>query len=176
MKLQDYLISEKMTVKQKRNIFLFRVRMADYGENYPSRSILPIPCLMCHLHRDCQAHSVSCQETMKNVRTRGNYNEIFSNSISENTAIMIEEIIETRNKQAELSWREEQGKQAELSWGTNQALMVKYAYKAHVHLRPGHTRWLPEPSVLPIFADCRSIDLYDQYFILILSNIGIWNR
>ena len=103
LKLQDYLISEKMTVKQKRNIFLFRVRMADYGENYPNRSILPIPCRMCHLHRDCQAHSVSCQETMNNIRTRGNYNEIFSNSISEDTAIMIEEILETRRKQAEPS-------------------------------------------------------------------------
>ena len=114
LKLQDYLISEKMTVKQKRNIFLFRVRMADYGENYPNRSILPIPCRMCHLHRDCQAHSVSCQETMNNIRTRGNYNEIFSNSISEDTAIMIEEILETRRKQAEPSWREEKRKQAEL--------------------------------------------------------------
>ena len=89
---------------------------------------------------------------------------------------MIEEILETRRKQAEPSWREEQWKQAELSWETNQALMVKYAYKAHVHLRPGHTRWLPEPSVLPIFADFRSIDLDDQYFIVISSNIGIWNR
>ena len=54
---------------------------------------------------------------MKNVKAEGNYNEIFSNKISKETACMLDQIIESRKNK--------------LGWA-----MVKtenHAYKAHVH-------------------------------------------
>ena len=97
LEIQNYLSSEEITLAQKRNIFLFRTRMADYGENYGGGSSqLTIPCKICLLHSDCQAHSVTCHETLKGVTKKGNYKEIFTNKISTDTAIMLHEITEAR--------------------------------------------------------------------------------
>ena len=48
------------------------------------------------MHVDSQNHAVNCFETMKNVKVRGNYDEIFTNSISVETAAMLEKILEFR--------------------------------------------------------------------------------
>ena len=95
LKTQDYLLSEDLTTVQKRLIFLFRTRMADYSENFRGTNF-PSPCKICGMHVDSQSHSVICFETIKNVKTLGNYNEIFLNNISRETAIMLEEITEIR--------------------------------------------------------------------------------
>ena len=97
MEIQNYLSSEEITLSQKRNIFLFRTRMADYEENFSSGSIQQItPCRICLMHGDSQAHSVEYYETLKSVTKKGNYKEIFSNRISTDTAIMLHEISEAR--------------------------------------------------------------------------------
>ena len=97
MEIQKYLLSEEITLAQKRNIFLLRTRMADYEQNYSGGSSqLITPCRICLLHSDCQAHSVKCYETLKSVTKKGNYTEIFSNRISTDTAIMLHEITEAR--------------------------------------------------------------------------------
>ena len=57
LKTQDYLLSDDTTVKQKRNLFLFRTRMADYNDNFRGGN-LPLPCKICKLHLDSQSHSV----------------------------------------------------------------------------------------------------------------------
>ena len=102
LKIQNYLVSEDILVSQKRNIFLFRTRMAEYGQNYPA-GFHTIPCKMCGLHTDCQIHSTNCKETMRKVRVHGNYNEIYTDNISKNTALMLQQILEVRKKQDELS-------------------------------------------------------------------------
>ena len=94
--IKSYLISDELSLSQKRNIFLFRSRMADYSENYRDGTNVVKPCRICKSHSDCQTHSVSCQLTLKSVKARGNYSEIFSNNISSNTAKMLEEITEVR--------------------------------------------------------------------------------
>ena len=68
LKMQEYILSEEITTDQKRNLFSFRTRMAEFSENYRSGNDV-LPCKMCDLHTDCQAHSVSCHETMKHVRS-----------------------------------------------------------------------------------------------------------
>ena len=94
--IQSYLISDELSLSQKRNIFLFRSRMADYSENYRDGTNVVKPCRICKSHSDCQTHSVSCQLTLKSVKARGNYSEIFSNNISSNTSKILEEITEVR--------------------------------------------------------------------------------
>ena len=34
LKIQDYLVSEELSLAQKQNIFLFRTRMSDFHENF----------------------------------------------------------------------------------------------------------------------------------------------
>ena len=99
-KMQDYLESDEISTAQKRNIFLYRTRMADYSENYPESSTVK-PCRMCGLHTDCQAHSFDCFETMKNTTKEGNYSEIFTNKISKETAILLEKITQIRKNKLE---------------------------------------------------------------------------
>ena len=97
LKIQDYLVTEKFSVEQKRIIFLFRTRMADYSENYRGQGPQK-PCRICKLHVDSQTHSVNCAATLQNIRTKGNYNEIFSSNISIETAMMLQQILEYRDK------------------------------------------------------------------------------
>ena len=95
LKIQDYLISEDISTAQKRIVFQFRTRMADYNENYGSSET---PCRICSLHRDCQSHSVKCYETMKSVSVKGHYDEIFTSKISKETAKMLTEIMTSRQE------------------------------------------------------------------------------
>ena len=93
LEMQNYLVTEEITTEQKRIIFQFRTRMSEFDENYGNSEN---PCKMCFFHRDSQSHSVNCNETMRNVKSKGNYNEIFANKVSKETARMLEEILETR--------------------------------------------------------------------------------
>ena len=89
LKIQKYLESEELTVNQKRNIFALRTRMADFGENFRNGGP-SIPCKMCGLHVDSQTHAVNCQEILNSVKVTGNYQEIFTDNISRETAKMLE--------------------------------------------------------------------------------------
>ena len=71
LKIQNYLISEEMSVSQKRNIFHFRTRMADFGQHFPA-GFHTIPCKMFGLQTDCQTHSSNCYETMRMVKQEEN--------------------------------------------------------------------------------------------------------
>ena len=96
LKMQNYLLSEDISVEQKRTIFLFRTRMAQFSENYKENNQIVKPCQICKMHMDSQAHSIVCVETMRHVKHRGNYEEIFTNNISSETANMLQEILEYR--------------------------------------------------------------------------------
>ena len=43
-----------------------------------------------------QIHSIQCVDLMKNIKNKGNYNEIFTNNISYETAAMLMEITDFR--------------------------------------------------------------------------------
>ena len=95
LQVQDYLLSTEITTEQKRNLFLFRTRMANNLENFRNGDMAQ-PCKMCHLFRDSQSHGVNCYETMKYVKIKGNLQEIYTNNISRETGIMITQIMEAR--------------------------------------------------------------------------------
>ena len=88
--MQTYLMSEELTVEQKRTIFLCRIRMAVFAENYRASSDSVTPCIVCKSHRDCLSHAVQCHETLKRVKARENYH------ISRHSAIMLQEISKVR--------------------------------------------------------------------------------
>ena len=45
---------------------------------------------------DSQAHRVNCLEVQKNVKKQGNYQEIFTDNISNDKTTMLEEIMKYR--------------------------------------------------------------------------------
>ena len=94
---QDYLLSDETTTQQKRNLFLFRTRMADFNDNFRGGNE-PLPCRICGMHLDSQSHSVKCEMTVKKFNYKGDYNEIFHNNITKETAIFLEQLIEFRKK------------------------------------------------------------------------------
>ena len=51
---------------------------------------------VCDLHIDSQIHVVNCFETMRFVKTVGNYEDIYTNTISSETAKMFKQIDELR--------------------------------------------------------------------------------
>ena len=52
---------------------------------------------------ESQTHCENCSITMTNVRTKGNYNEIFLNNISSETAMMLQQVVAYRdNKLGEI--------------------------------------------------------------------------
>ena len=95
LKIQDYLLSEEISVQQKRILFQFRTRMSNFADNFRGPNP-PVPCKICCMHVDSQNHAVNCVETMKNVKETGKYEEIFTNNISVGTAGMLEKLVEYR--------------------------------------------------------------------------------
>ena len=100
LKIQEYLISEAFSIEEKRILFHYRTRMANYSENFRGKSPSK-PCKICLFHTDSQGHSVRCAETLKKVKTVGKYDEIFTNNISKETAQMLKEIEEYRSEYLE---------------------------------------------------------------------------
>ena len=95
LKIQKYLLAEELSVNQKQTIFAFRTRMSDFSENFRNGGP-STPCKICNLHIDSQAHGVNCPEVLKNVNKTGNYQEIFTDNISSDTATMLEAIMKYR--------------------------------------------------------------------------------
>ena len=96
LKIQNYLVSEELSLSQKQNIFAFRTRKSEFSENFRYGGPF-IPCKLCHLHVDSQNHAINCEEVRKSVKQKtGNYQEIFTHNISSETATMLEEIMKLR--------------------------------------------------------------------------------
>ena len=54
-----------------------------------------------HMHIDCPAHSVVYSETPKNICKAGKYEEMYTNNISRETAVMLHQIVEHRRDKFE---------------------------------------------------------------------------
>ena len=100
LNIQTYLMSEELSVEQKRIIFHFRTRMANFAENFRGQNP-SIPCKICLMHVDSQEHGVNCTVTKKSLKKAGKYEEIFTNNITVATAQMLQELVEFRKEQLE---------------------------------------------------------------------------
>ena len=82
LKLQKYLHSEHFTVKECQTIFAYRTRMSNYGGNFGQTSVCPL----CENHSDVQNFIFHCTKIQENIQVRGNYSNLFSENIKEETA------------------------------------------------------------------------------------------
>ena len=95
LKIQTYFTETKFTTQMKQQIFSYRVRMADFGENFRGQRdqvLCPFKCP----DRDSQQHSYVCEKITSKTTITGDYNEIFNDSISLHVGKTIYNILHTR--------------------------------------------------------------------------------
>lgn len=67
-KLQSYFFNENLDIKTIRNVFKFRTRMLEFGQNFKGYR-LEVPCpLGCLNSNDCQTHLFSCEKVVNNIQ------------------------------------------------------------------------------------------------------------
>ena len=88
---QDYLTRNNLSAKEAQLTFSYRVRMADYKENYRGNSG-HTPCPLCLSHLDTQSMCMTCPTIQENVSVKGNYEQIFSNNITKDLVKSLEDI------------------------------------------------------------------------------------
>ena len=97
IKMQDYTKSESINLKDALNLFKFRTRMAEFGENFRAGAS-QILCPLCQEDWDSQAHSFQCKEIKKEVEMKIELREVYSNKISNEAAKTITKIMDVRKK------------------------------------------------------------------------------
>ena len=100
LKMQNYLLSEELKSNEKKLLFKYRTRMAEYGENYRAGRT-HVMCPLCNLHFDNQEMSYQCEVIRAEVTVTGRLENIFEENISVETAKMIMKITEVRKSRLE---------------------------------------------------------------------------
>ena len=82
--MQNYFKLENINAEEARTLFMYRTRMAKYGENFRGQTG-PVSCPLCGLHLDSQVMAYNnCLVIKQNISLEGNYSDIFKNIISNN--------------------------------------------------------------------------------------------
>ena len=83
LKLQKYLKSDRIPVREAKNLYRYRVKVANFkanfGERYQSKG-----CPFCFVHLDTQPHAMQCVNVKDLVNTEGEYRKIFGENIPSN--------------------------------------------------------------------------------------------
>ena len=93
---QEYLTNSDLTVQQAQLIFKYRVRMANYSENFRGYSG-HTPCPLCLAHLDSQAMCMTCPTIRENVTIEGSYTQIFTNKITKELVKTVEAVDKYRD-------------------------------------------------------------------------------
>ena len=80
LKMQKYFSDSQLNINNKRDIFAFRTRMAEFGENYRGQRSYVICPYLCY-QKDSQAHSFQCTGVTDKIEVNGQYSDIFKNDI-----------------------------------------------------------------------------------------------
>ena len=83
LKLQNYLKAKNIPVYEAKNLFKFRVRSAQFKENFGDR-FEDKRCPLCLSHLDTQALSIQCDKVKEKIEIDGNYMDIFRENIPSN--------------------------------------------------------------------------------------------
>ena len=92
LEMQNYLKLGNMNNYQAQTLFRYRVRMANYGENFRGKKEV-ILCPLCSKHLDGQQISFeNCQVLKENIKMTGNYSQIFNPSVPQELVIILVQI------------------------------------------------------------------------------------
>ena len=101
LELQNYLKLESLNTTEAQTLFRYRVRMANYGENFRGKENA-ILCPLCYTHLDSQKMCFeNCPVLRQNITISGSYDQIFNTSVSTEvvqTLSMIDKFREENSK------------------------------------------------------------------------------
>ena len=98
---QNYLTRGDLNFEQKKTIFLFRTRMANFGENFRGGRPSTL-CPLCSSHVDCQFEALKCPIILQEVEKKMTIDEstkienIFMENISQSTIKLVMLVTEIR--------------------------------------------------------------------------------
>ena len=95
LSLQKYLKSDDIPVYEAKNLFRYRVKVADLKENYGNRFEDKV-CPLCSIHMDTLTHSVQCVTVKDSVSIKGNYSDIYKEVIPRNISKTLYDISKLR--------------------------------------------------------------------------------
>ena len=95
LELKPYFKLPGIKVEQVRNLFKFRTRMAPFGDNFKGGRE-SVCCPLCKENVDSQSHSFNCKVLKEEIEIKCDLSEIYTDTISLETAETVTKIIETR--------------------------------------------------------------------------------
>ena len=100
LKMQRYMLNDELNPNQKKILFKFRTRMAEFGENYRGGRAQVI-CPLCNVHLDNQEMSYQCPQIKSEVQIEGKIEDIYKEEINVKTVKTIAKITEVRKSRQE---------------------------------------------------------------------------
>ena len=99
LKMQSYLSNELLSLEEKRTIFKFRSRMADFGDNFKAGRTFTI-CPLCKLHFDSQLLCLQCPAIKKVLGVDANLNidDVYSDEVSVKSARILVQVVNERQR------------------------------------------------------------------------------
>ena len=94
---QNYFMQPGLRTEEKRCIFRWRTRMENFGENF-REGRTDVPCPLCTNHLDNQALSVQCEVIKKELKSKGNIENVYRDDIKEETVELVTKISKLRKK------------------------------------------------------------------------------
>ena len=102
LKLQNYLGNNGFSYEEKKLIFQYRTRMANYGQNFRAGRLITY-CPLCSSHPDSQFELLNCPIIIEKVRNDKRVDhskliiDIYSDEISSNTVKFLKSVQEARS-------------------------------------------------------------------------------
>ena len=80
LKMQEYLVSSKFSMEDKKIILRWRIFMERFEKNFRAgRKEEDLMCPLCFLHPDSQSEAFRCRILTRIIEINGNYEDIFGN-------------------------------------------------------------------------------------------------
>ena len=103
LKVQNYLFDSDIIFEEKRLIFMFRTRMANFWGNFKGNRPETL-CPLCGEHIDCQSLILQCPIVRQQLEGKIDLNQlttiedIFWENISERTFMIVKTALDARSK------------------------------------------------------------------------------
>ena len=97
LKLQSYFTLPGITVDEVRNMFKFRVRMTQFGENFRGDSDMVL-CPLCNIHLDNQPMSLQCPVLKEKTKLEYKMSITNSENLTLLAAQSVTKMLKTRRK------------------------------------------------------------------------------
>ena len=97
--MQDYLVSDKLSLSEKRLLYMLRVRMIEVKNNFSSKYGDKLECSLCLNHIEDQENLLKCSEIVSEVNTSEiTYRDIYGTLEKQAEAIKIwKQVLKVRN-------------------------------------------------------------------------------